>query len=46
MKHMALPAVVFDFIKSFRFRSTSLKGEQYTLDFVAGYTSEIVFDFI
>ena len=41
---MALPVVTFDFIQSFRFEKASLKGAQYTLEFVAGYTREVIFN--
>ena len=44
VKHMALPVVTFDFIQSFRFEKASLKGAQYTLEFVAGFTREFIFD--
>ena len=34
VKHMTLPVVTFDFIQSFRFEKASLKGAQYTLEFL------------
>ena len=44
MKHMALLDVTFDFFLSFRFAKSSLKGARYTLEFVAAYIREFIFD--
>ena len=44
VKHMALPVVTFDIIQSFRFEKASLKGAQYTPEFVTGCTREFIFD--
>ena len=44
VKHMALPVVTFDFIQYFRSEKESLKGAQYTPEFVAGCTREFIFD--
>ena len=35
---------MLDFIQSFRFEKTLLKGSQYTLDFITNYTREFKFD--
>ena len=44
VKHMALPVVTFNFVQSFGFEKASLKETQYTLEFVAGYTREFIFE--
>ena len=44
VKHMALPVATFNFIQSFRFEKASLKGAQYTMEFVTGCTREFIFD--
>ena len=44
INHMALPIVIFDYIKSFRFEKALMKGAQYTIDHVTGYVREFVFN--
>ena len=44
LKNLALPVVDFDFIQSFRFEKASPKSAQCTLEFVAGYNREFIFD--
>ena len=41
---MALPFINFDFSQSSKFENASLKRAQYTLEFVAGYTRELIID--
>ena len=43
VKNKALPVVTFGFIQSFRFEKVKLNGAQYTLQFAAGYTRELIF---
>ena len=44
ISHMALPIVVFDYIRSFRFEKALMKGARYTIDHVTGYVREFVFN--
>ena len=44
MKHIALTVFTSDFNEVFRFKRASHKGAQYTLELVAGFTREFIFD--
>ena len=41
---MALPILIFDYIRSIRFEKALMKGAQYTIDHVTGYLRELVFN--